>query len=117
MLSSKDSSKRWPRGQKFTLSSSGAEAAAEYRATVVGARASGRAVLDSALAAWAAPRSILPGDGILLPELAGKRLGLTDLFRSLEPAGVVPAEVRDALGRLVDAGIVDPVPLAPRLAP
>jgi hypothetical protein len=117
MLTSKPSSdrKRWPRGQKFTLSAAGAEAEEAYRNAVLGARASGRSALDSALAGWAGPRRVAPGDGVILAELSGKRVGLSQLCDALEPAGIVPDEVRAAVGRLVDAGIVEPIPLASQL--
>jgi hypothetical protein len=107
--------KRWPRGQKFTLSATGAGAEEAYRNAVTTARASGRAALDSALSAWAAPRQVAPGDGVILAELSGKRLGLSELCMSLETAGIVPDEVRAGVARLVEAGIVDPIPLASQL--
>ncbi|HEY6099376.1 MAG TPA: hypothetical protein VIW03_08100 [Anaeromyxobacter sp.] len=102
---------KWPRGQKFSLSASGASAEEAYRSAVLGARASGRAALDAALAAWAAPRGVAPADGVILAELSGKRLGVSDLCAALEGAGIVPEDVRAGIGRLVAAGIVDPVPL------
>lgn len=113
MLTSKPSDrKRWPRGQKFTLSAAGAAAEEAYRSAVVGARASGRSALESALAGWAGPWRVAPGDGVILAELSGKRVGLSHLCDALETSGIVPDEVRAAIGRLVDAGIVEPVPLA-----
>ncbi len=102
--------KRWPRGQKFALSPVGAEAQDAYRAAVVAARASGRAALDSALAAWASPRGVAPADGAILSELAGKRLGIGALCEALETTGIAPDEVRAGIGRLVEAGIVEPLP-------
>ncbi len=105
-------SKRWARGQKFVLSLAGASAEEAYRAAVLAARASGRAALDSALAAWAAPHGVAAADGVILAELSGKRLGLADLCDRLESAGIAAEDVRGAIGRLVAAGIVDPVPLA-----
>jgi hypothetical protein len=118
MLTSKPSDrKRWPRGQKFTLSAAGAEAEEAYRNAVVGARASGRSALDAALAGWATPRHVAPGDGVILAELSGKRVGLPHLCEALEAAGIVPDEVRAAVGRLVDAGIVEPIPLASQSSP
>jgi hypothetical protein len=107
---------RWPRGQKFTLTAAGTDAEAEYRAAVLGARASGRAALEAALSAWAGPRGVAPGDGVLLAELSGKRLGLTELVRSLESAGIEPEEVRASVRRLVEAGIAEAVPLATQLS-
>jgi hypothetical protein len=105
---------RWPRGQKFTLSPAGAAAQEAYRAAVLAARASGRAALDSALAAWAAPRGLAPADGAIVSELSGKRLGLGDLCEALESTGMMADEVRAGVGRLVAAGIVDPIPPASR---
>jgi hypothetical protein len=110
-----DGRKRWPRGQKFTLSAAGAEAELAYRDAVLGARASGRSALESALADWAVPRRVAPGDGVILRELVGKRLGLSHLCEALETTGIVPDEVRAAVGRLVDAGIVEALPTASQL--
>jgi hypothetical protein len=104
--------KKWPRGQKFTLSAAGLEAEEAYRTVVLGARSSGRTALEAALTSWAGPRRLAGGDGVILAELSGKRLGLSHLCEALETSGIVPEEVRAAVGRLVDAGIVEPVPLA-----
>ncbi len=106
--------KRWPRGQKFALSPAGTQAQDAYHAAVQGARASGRAALESALAAWATPRGVTPADGAILSELSGKRLGLGALCEALETTGIAPDEVRAGIGRLVEAGIVDPLPPASR---
>lgn len=106
--------KRWPRGQKFTLSPTGAAAQDAYRSAVLGARASGRAALDAALAAWAAPRGLAPADGAILAELAGKRIGLGALCEALEATGIGRDEVRAGVGRLVEAGIVEPLPPSSR---
>jgi hypothetical protein len=103
--------KRWPRGQKFTTSLSGAAAEGAYRAAVLGARASGRATLDAALASWAQPLGVAPSDGILLAELSGKRLGVSALCSALEGAGIAAEDVRAGIQRLVTAGLVEPVPL------
>lgn len=110
-----DGRKRWARGQKFTLSAVGSEAAAQYRDAVLGARSSGRPALEAALVAWASPRGLAPADGVILAELAGKRVGLATLCDALEPSGIAPEDVRAGVGRLVDAGIVELVPLASQL--
>lgn len=110
----RNGTKRWPRGQKFALSAVGADAQEAYHAAVLGARASGRAVLESALAAWARPRGVAPVDGAILAELSGKRLGLGALCEALEPTGIAADEVRAGIGRLVEAGIVEPLPPASR---
>jgi hypothetical protein len=110
-----DGARRWPRGQKFTISVSGLRADDAYRAAVLQARASGRTALDAAVAAWAAPLGVSPGDGVVLGELRTTRRGLSDLAEGLEACGIEPKEVRAAVDRLVTAGLVDPVPLASQL--
>lgn len=100
---------RWPRGQKFSPSLAGREAHEAHRRAVLEARGLSRSALDAALAAWAAPRQVQPGDGVVLGELLEKPRGLSDLSRALEEAGTTAAEVRAAVGRLVQAGLVDPV--------
>ena len=108
--------RRWPRGQKFALSTTGEEAQVAYREAVLAARASGRTALDAALAAWAGPRLLAPGDGVVLCELSGKRLGVPHLVEALETSGIPRDEVRGAIDRLVTAGLVESVPLASQVA-
>jgi hypothetical protein len=103
---------RWPRGQKFTLSLAGREAYEAHRTAVLSARGLSRGALDAALAAWAAPRLVEPGDGVLLGEMLDRPRGLPDLTRALESAGTSASEVRAAVARLVTAGLVDLVPTA-----
>ena len=43
--------RRWPRGQKFTLTPAGLEAEVAHRDVVNGARSMGRSALDAALSA------------------------------------------------------------------
>jgi len=104
---------RWPRGQKFTPSAQGREAYEAHRQAVQQARGVGRGALDAALSAWAAPRQVEPGDGVLLGELLERPRGLADLSQALEDAGHSAAEVRAAVGRLVAAGLVEPVAAQP----
>lgn len=111
----KSSPKRWPRGQKFTLSPAGEAAELAHRDAVNGARSSGRAALQAALAAWAAPLSVQGTDGVVLGELRGQKRGLNELARALEDAGIEAAEVKAAVDRLVAAGLAEPVPLASQL--
>jgi hypothetical protein len=108
--------RRWPRGQKFTLSAAGLEAEQAYREVVNGARSSGRPALQAALSAWAEPLRLQAGDGILLTELSGQKKGLNELSRALEDAGIEPAEVKAAVDRLVLAGLAEALPLASQVA-
>ena len=101
--------RRWPRGQKFKLSTAGEAADQLHRDTVTGARSSGRSSLDAALAAWAAPFGVQPGDGLLLSELRGQRRGLGELVQALEPSGIEAGDVKAAVDRLVQAGLAEPV--------
>ncbi len=115
--SKNDAAPRWARGQKFTLSTAGRQAEESYRAAVLEARGSGRAGLETALAAWATGHAPVAGsDGVLFGELKGKPPGLSDLTRALEDAGIEAGEVRAALARLVTAGLVELVPLASQTA-
>jgi len=108
--------RRWPRGQKFTLSAAGLEAEQAYREAILTARSSGRHALQGALDAWAGPRQVQGADGVFLSELAGQKKGLSDLCRAVEDAGIEPSEVKASVDRLVAAALVEPVPLASQLS-
>jgi hypothetical protein len=107
--------KRWPRGQKFALSPTGETAEAGYREAVASARSAGRAMLESTLAGWAAPLGVHPGDGVVLSQLRPGRVGVPDLVKALDGAGIPPDEVRAALHRLVETNLAVPLPLASQL--
>ncbi len=102
--------KRWPRGQKFMLSAQGTSAENAYREAVQTARAQGRVALDAAQRAWAEPLHVDPIDGVILGELRGGKRSIAELARTLEDCGTSAAEVKSAIDRLVDAGLVEPVP-------
>lgn len=102
--------RRWPRGQRFSLSPLGVESTATYRQMVAGARAQGRESLEAAERAWAVPRLLAPGDGVVLCQIEPGRCSLGDLARALEPAGITSAEVKAAVDRLADAGLVEAIP-------
>jgi len=100
--------KRWPRGQRFNLSVRGVEAEEACRAAVQQARAQGRDALEAAQKAWATPLGVEPGDGVVLAEVRPGRRSIADVCQALEPCGMTQAEVRDALDRLVEAGMAEP---------
>jgi hypothetical protein len=104
--------KRWPRGQKFGLSSSGLAAEADYRAAIAAARASGRGALESAERNWATPLGIQPNDGVVLGELRSGRRSIAELARDLESCGVSAADVKVIVDRLCEAQLVEPQPVA-----
>jgi hypothetical protein len=110
-----DGRRRFARGQKFTLSAAGGDAEAAYRDAVLSARSSGRTALEAALVAWAEPRRVAPADGVILAELSGKHVGFSRLCEALETSGMTAEEIRAGVGRLLDAGIAELVPLASQL--
>jgi hypothetical protein len=111
--SSDGRTRRWPRGQKFTLTPAGLEADAQHRQVVSDVRGSGRPALETALSAWAGPHRVHPGDGLLLGELRRGGCGLNDLADALEGAGIERGEVKAGLDRLVAAGLVEPLERGP----
>jgi hypothetical protein len=108
--------KRWPRGQKFVLSSSGIAAELAYREAVQAARAQGRAPLTAAQQAWAVPFRLEPSDGVVLGELRSGRKSIAEIARDLEDCGTSIAEVKSAMDRLSDVGLIEPAPAAVAIA-
>jgi hypothetical protein len=104
--------KRWPRGQKFSLSPNGVAAEIAYREVVVTARAQGRATLESAERSWAEPLRLQPGDGVVMGELRNGKKSIADVARALEDCGTTQPEVKAAIDRLAEAGLVEPAPVA-----
>lgn len=103
--------KRWPRSQRFQLTDKGVEAEASYRAMLVENRATsnGRPSFDAARAAWATPLALEPSDGLYLGELHEAPRTIEDMVQALELCGTVRREVREAVNRLTDLGLVEPL--------
>jgi hypothetical protein len=108
--------KRWPRGQKFSLSAAGAAAEAAYRDAIAAARAQGRSALETAQRAWAEPLRIEPSDGVVLGELRGGKKSIADIARGLEDCGVTATELKAAVDRLTDVALVEPTAVASEAA-
>jgi hypothetical protein len=106
------SGKRWPRGQKFVMSSSGTVAELAYREAVQAARAQGRPALAAAQESWATPLHLDPADGVVLGELRAGRKSIAEITRGLDDCGTSAAEVKSAVDRLSDAGLIEPIPAA-----
>jgi hypothetical protein len=102
--------KRWPRGQKFVLSTTGVSAEEAYRDAVMAARTSGRSALDASQRAWAEPLGVQPGDGVVLAELRKGKRSIADVAKALEDCGTSVADVKAAVDRLTDALLVEPSP-------
>jgi len=103
--------RRWPRGQRFALSSQGVAAEAAYRAAVMDVRSLGRDALTQAERRWAETLGLSPSDGIVMAEIRPGRRSLADLARALESCGTAPAQIRESVDRLVERGLVEPLPL------
>jgi hypothetical protein len=106
--------KRWPRGTRFSLSERGIQAEGAYRTAVQEVRAQGRPALESAQRSWATPLGLVHADGVILSELRSGRHSLSELCSALETCGITQAEVREAVDRLVSAGMVEPAPPSPQ---
>ncbi len=112
MFSSREAprGRRWPRGQRFALSEPGVDAEAAYRAAVFEARSLGREALTTAVKRWADPLGVTPSDGVVMAEIRPGRRSLADLARSLESCGTPAAQIRESVDRLVERGLVEPLP-------
>jgi hypothetical protein len=99
---------RWPRGQKFRLSAMGTEAEAQYQAAVKSSHdRGGREAFDEAVATWAAPFGVRPGDGVYLSELRISVQTLTELAECLISCGSTKSEAKAALERLLTAKLAE----------
>ena len=77
----------------------------------------GREGLDDALAQWAKPLGIEPGDGVYLEEFTTGARTVTQVAESLADCGSSKPEVQAAADRLFKAGLLDPDPPAPEPRP
>ncbi len=107
MFQDSPSKRRWPRSQRFTLSSKGDEAETKYRAVIVASRAQeGRSSFDAARTAWAESFRVQPDDGLYLGEARGGPIKLEQLVAALETCGKTRKDALAALERLLDAGLL-----------
>lgn len=98
---------RWPRAQRFSLSTLGVEAEERYRGTIGDARAEGgRASFELARGQWAKAHGIQPEDGVYLGEVRSGPMNLAALVTAVDACGHTRSDVLAALGRLVDAGLL-----------
>jgi hypothetical protein len=106
---------RWAPRQRFGLSPAGNQARLARERAIASARIedNGRQGLDEALAAWAKPLGIEPGDGVFLEELSHGLRTVSQVAESLADCGTSKAEVQAATDRLYKAALLDPDPPAP----
>src|SRR5471030_2900744 len=101
---------RWPRGQRFQLSSAGRDAGENYRAAIVASRGEGgRRSFDAAHSDWAARLKLESGDGLYLGELHAGPRTIDELATALDGCGPERGEVRAAVDRLVRLNMMEPV--------
>ncbi len=99
---------RRPRNQKFRLSAIGTEAEAHYQAAVKSSHSrSGREAFDQAMATWATPLGVQPGDGVYLSELRISVQTLPELVERLATCGTTKSEAEAALERLLSAKLAE----------
>jgi hypothetical protein len=104
---------RFGRAQKFRLSPKGSEAVSAYSLMVEKARAgAGRAQFDAAREAWSTPRGLTTEDGLFLVEFGVGDRTITEASRNLEDCATAK-EVKAAVERLLECGMLEPVPAAP----
>lgn len=106
-LSDRPQKMRWPRAQRFSLSTQGAAAESAYREQIVASRqTTGRASFDAARTAWALHHGLQADDGLYLAEVAGGPVSLPQIVDSLESCGKNRTDAIAALERLADAGML-----------
>jgi hypothetical protein len=110
------SGRRWPRGQRFQLTSAGLEAEMAHAEAVRDARAQGRAALEAAQRRWAEPRELELGDGVVLTQLKPGKRSLADLAEALADCGSSKADVKVSVDRLVERALAEPMPLPAQAA-
>ena len=109
---------RFKRTQRFRLSLKGSEAAAAYAVMIEEARSgTGRAQFEAARAAWGGPRGLATDDGLFLLEFKEHDRTLTEASRSLDSCGTTAKEVKAAVERLLECGMLEPVPAPVEVAP
>jgi hypothetical protein len=108
--------RRWPRGQRFHLTASGAAAEEALAGAIREARAQGRAALETAQARWAEPHRLQAGDGVVLAQLRQGGQSLAEVAEALADCGCTRAEVKLSLDRLVDRALAEPLPLPAQAA-
>lgn len=105
--------KKWPRGQRFRLTPKGQTAESAYKEAIgVGRRGDGTSSLELMQAAWAQSHGIEPGDGLFITELGQGERTLAELAEGLESCGTSLPQVKAAIERLIESGIVEPLSLS-----
>jgi hypothetical protein len=74
-------------------------------------RSLGRDALAQAEKRWADALGLSPADGIVMAEIRPGRRSLADLARALDACGTPAAQIRESVDRLVEKGLVEPLPL------
>jgi len=99
--------RRWPRTQRFSLSTRGRTLAAEYRKGIADAGVRrDQGAFATACASWAAQCGLEPDDGFYLTEISSGAMTLSQLREALEVCSQSTGDIKKCLERLLDAGLV-----------
>ncbi len=106
-MSADSPARRWPRGQRFSLSGRGRELAAAYRRGIAHlAHRGDQGAFAAACASWAAGCGLKPDDGIYLSEIGRGEMTLAQLREGLEVCSQSIGDIKECLDRLLNAGLV-----------
>ncbi len=107
-----EGSKRWPRGQRFSLTPEGQGARSALADAIASARSAtgGRDAQEAVVTAWASRYGVQAGDGNCLDELVNGHRNVAELAEALLPCGLSRSDVQGAIDRLVTAGLVSAIP-------
>ncbi len=101
---------RWGRAQKFRLTGKGTDAERSLREGLAASQqGNGRVAFDAAREGWAKTFGVQSDDGQVIAELSGPPLKLESIMTALEHTGASRDQVKDALERLFQAKLVEPV--------
>jgi hypothetical protein len=108
-----DEKVRYGRSQKFRLSAKGLEALRAHQESVASQRTGpgGRAAFDAARSAWSAALGLQPDDSLYLVEFGASGLTIHDATAALRDCGPTQKDVKEATTRLLQVGILEPVPV------
>ncbi len=101
---------KWARSQRFRLTAKGQEAQDIWKAKLAEVRSQGKALFDAAQAEWGKTFGLRADDAAYLAELSGAPLRVEDIEKNFTDLGASRQDVKDALGRLYDAGLAEPAP-------
>lgn len=102
--------RRWPRSERFELSETGQKAAKAYLDTIVASRAEeGRRAFDEARKRWSDEFGVGEEDALCMREMVAGATTLVDLVEQLDGCGPDRKQVKEALERMLEKGLITPL--------